>query len=137
MKAKAVPAIEAMHHVALYARAQAFEQSVDFYHKLLGMPIVWQPDADNVYLSYGKDNLALHRLSRWHVLVRLAWLAPQRLDHIGFRLSSASAVDAWHKKLRAAGVSIIAKPRTHRDHTRSFYCLDPGGTHVQLIYHPD
>ena len=28
------------------------------------------------------------------------------------------------------------EPRTHRDGARSFYCLDPDGNVVQMIYHP-
>jgi hypothetical protein len=29
-----------------------------------------------------------------------------------------------------------ASPRTHRDGARSFYCADPEGTVVQVIFHP-
>lgn len=129
--------IESMHHVALYVRARAFERSVSFYREQLGMRIVWQPDPENIYLSLGKDNLALHRLPKWDLRTLLTWPKRQRLDHIGFRLSSAEAVDAWHSQLSATGVTILAKPRTHRDGTRSFYCLDPDGIQVQLIHHPD
>ena len=32
-----------------------------FYVDLLGFAVEWEPDADNVYLSSGIDNLALHR----------------------------------------------------------------------------
>ena len=32
-----------------------------FYVDLLGFEVEWEPDADNVYLSSGIDNLALHR----------------------------------------------------------------------------
>jgi hypothetical protein len=27
-------------------------------------------------------------------------------------------------------------PRSHRDGARSFYCLDPAGNTVQMIFHP-
>jgi catechol 2,3-dioxygenase-like lactoylglutathione lyase family enzyme len=126
-----------MHHVALYVRPHVFKRSVDFYRELLGMAVVWQPDSANIYLSFGSDNLALHRLPRWHILARLLWIRRQRLDHIGFKISSPAAVDAWHGKLCDAGVPILAVPRDHRDGTRSFYCLDPDGVQVQLIHHPD
>ena len=36
----------------------------------------------------------------------------------------------------AAGTPIAQPPKTHRDGARSFYCHDPDGTLVQLIYHP-
>mgnify|MGYP002048138293 CR=1 FL=1 len=37
------------------------EGSLHFYRDLLGFSVVWQPDAENIYLSSGCDNLALHR----------------------------------------------------------------------------
>lgn len=129
--------LEALHHVALYVRAPVFERSVHFYKDLLGMSVIWQPDEDNVYLSSGVDNLALHRISRWSLRALLGKWSLQYLDHIGFRLSSADDVDAWHSMLKEQGVPIAAPPKTHRDKTRSFYCLDPNGTTVQLIHHPE
>jgi catechol 2,3-dioxygenase-like lactoylglutathione lyase family enzyme len=60
----------------------------------------------------------------------------QRLDHIGFILNDAADVDQWCDYLRSQQVVIKAKPKTHRDGTRSFYCLDPDGNLVQLIHHP-
>ena len=118
-----------LRHVALQVRdLPACEH---FYVELLGMRVEWRPDADNVYLTGGSDNLALHRTAE-----RPAEAAQQRLDHIGFMLSQIEQVDAWHTFLSAQGVNIVKAPRTHRDATRSFYCLDPDGNSVQLIYHP-
>jgi predicted enzyme related to lactoylglutathione lyase len=34
------------------------------------------------------------------------------------------------------GVAILKEPKSHRDGARSFYCRDPDGNTVQLIYHP-
>ena len=48
-----------LSHLAL--TVQNLEAAVDFYGRILGMEVVWQPDPDNVYLSFGADNLALHR----------------------------------------------------------------------------
>jgi hypothetical protein len=31
---------------------------------------------------------------------------------------------------------MMQAPRTHRDGARSFYCRDPEGNLVQMIYHP-
>ncbi len=118
-----------LRHVALFvADLEACEH---FYVDLLGMHVEWRPDADNVYLSGGADNLALHRAA--------AALAPdeaQRLDHIGFFLRRPEEVDQWHEYLLAHGVRIRNAPRTHRDGARSFYCYDPAGTVVQIIFHP-
>jgi catechol 2,3-dioxygenase-like lactoylglutathione lyase family enzyme len=45
-------------------------------------------------------------------------------------------VDDWYEFLRRHQVAVKAPPRTHRDGARSFYCADPDGNAVQLIYHP-
>lgn len=118
-----------LRHVALQVRDLAACER--FYTELLGMHVEWRPDADNVYLSGGSDNLALHRIAGPH-----AEAAAQRLDHIGFMLKHIGQVDRWHDFLSAHGVRIVKPPRTHRDGARSFYCLDPDGNSVQIIFHP-
>ena len=118
-----------LRHVAL--RVRDLEACEHFYTQLLGMRVEWRPDPDNVYLSGGADNLALHRVAGPH-----ADAAQQRLDHIGFLLQRREQVDAWHAFLKAQAVTVTREPRTHRDGARSFYCLDPDGNSVQLIFHP-
>lgn len=119
-----------MRHVALFVPdLRACEH---FYVELMGMQVEWRPDDDNVYLTSGNDNLALHRAP--------AQFRPQpgqqRLDHIGFIIDSPEDVDAWYAFLRSRDVPMKTEPRTHRDGARSFYCSDPAGTTVQVIYHP-
>lgn len=123
------PPHRGLRHLALYCAH--LEASVDFYTTLLGYKIVWQPDPDNVYLSAHDDNLALHRAKPGFDAN-----GDQRLDHLGFFLSTKEAVDAWHTHLKNAGVTIKAAPKDHRDGTRSFYCADPDGNVVQMIYYP-
>jgi catechol 2,3-dioxygenase-like lactoylglutathione lyase family enzyme len=123
------PATVGLRHVALNVRD--LEACVRFYTDLLGMRVEWRPDADNVYLTGGKDNLALHRAAS-----TIDPKAPQRLDHIGFVVNEIGDVDVWFGFLRSKGVTILKEPRTHRDGARSFYCQDPDGNVVQLIYHP-
>jgi len=118
-----------MRHVALTVRD--LEGCERFYVDLLGMSVEWRPDPDNVYLTGGTDNLALHREPREGRRDQL-----QRLDHIGFVLDNPALVDRWHDYLADNDVKIVKAPRTHRDGARSFYCQDPDGTLVQLIYHP-
>jgi len=113
-------------HVALFCAD--LEASQDFYIRVLGMEVVWRPDADNVYLSRGTDNLALHRGSP---------TAGGPLDHIGFAVESLEEVDVWYQHLQDARIPIVAPPKTHRDGSRSLYCRDPGGILVQLIYLPE
>ncbi|MGD8914259.1 MAG: VOC family protein [Candidatus Thiodiazotropha sp.] len=118
-----------MSHVALNVREMA--ASENFYVDLLGMQVEWRPDPDNLYLTSGADNLALHKAA-----FEQFDEAEQRLDHIGFFLPDPEAVDAWYDYLLGAGVKMRNAPRTHRDGARSFYCFDPDGTTVQIIYHP-
>ncbi len=123
------PAIRGLRHLAL--QVYQLEACVEFYTTLLGMKIEWQPDADNYYLTSGCDNLALHRTKQ-------PWQAntPQRLDHLGFILATPEEVDSWHAFLESHLVKIKMAPKTHRDGARSFYCEDPDGNPVQMIYHP-
>lgn len=118
-----------MRHVALFV--ERFDETIRFYTELLGMQVEWQPDPDNFYLTSGNDNLAIHR---FHGGAREP--AQQRLDHIGFIIDTPEQVDAWHEFLLANGVRMRNPPKTHRDGARSFYCLDPDGNVVQIIYHP-
>jgi len=96
------------------------------------MAVEWQPDPDNIYLCSGNDNVALHNKPDNVNLDP----AHQRLDHIGFIIDEMDDVDSWYDFLKANKVKMQNAPRTHRDGARSFYCLDPAGTLVQLMYHP-
>lgn len=118
-----------LRHVALFV--QKFEACAEFYRDLLGMSVEWQPDADNLYLTSGNDNLALHRAPD-NFFPSLY----QRLDHIGFIINEPEQVDVWYAFLRQNNVIMKNEPRTHRDGARSFYCLDPDGNNIQMIYHP-
>lgn len=118
-----------LNHLALFVKN--FDACQHFYVDLLGMKIDWQPDADNLYLTSGSDNLALHRAPSDFAPAR-----HQHLDHMGFRLVNRDDVDAWHDFLRENKVEIKAAPKDHRDGTRSFYCADPDGNVVQMIYFP-
>lgn len=116
-----------IRHIALFVKE--LESAVDFYTNIMGMHIEWQPDADNVYLSNGGDVFALHR-------VDYVPQPQQRLDHIGFVLETAKDVDHWYGYFVESGVKITEAPKTHRDGSRGFYCLDSVGHLLELIYHP-
>ncbi len=119
-----------MRHVALFV--PDLSAACFFYIDLMGMQIEWQPDADNIYLCSGNDNVALHHRPESPSLDPAA----QRLDHIGFIIDSIDDVDVWYEFLKDNGVKMKSEPRTHRDGARSFYCQDPAGIIVQIIYHP-
>ena len=116
-----------IRHVALFIKE--LEIAVDFYTKIMGMQVEWQPDLDNVYLTNQGDVFALHR-------VDYMASGTQRLDHIGFVLKTPQAVDDWHAYFVKNNVRITEAPKTHRDGSRGFYCLDPVGHLLELIYHP-
>ena len=118
-----------MHHVAI--NVSELEKCEHFYVDLLGMSVEWRPDEDNVYLCSGNDNLALHRFPGGQKAD-----GPQRLDHIGFILKSPDLVDDWYNFLNTQGVKMKSAPGAHRDGARSFYCEDPEGNVIQMIYHP-
>jgi len=118
-----------MRHVALFV--SNFEACEKFYVDLLGMQVEWRPDVDNVYLCGGNDNLALHRAAP-----DASTAGFQKLDHIGFIIKTPEQVDEWFEFLKSNKVEIRNAPRTHRDGARSFYCYDPDGVVVQIIFHP-
>lgn len=115
-----------MRHVAL--NVSDVPRSLGFYRDLLGFQIVWEPDAENVYLSSGCDNLAIHRSEE---IAR-----PGALDHIGVIVSSPSEVQDAEAALRNVGVEILAATRQHRDESVSCYVADPDGNSVQILFEP-
>jgi catechol 2,3-dioxygenase-like lactoylglutathione lyase family enzyme len=123
------PATAGLRHIALFVAN--FEETLAFYRDLMGMTVEWEPDADNIYLCSGIDNLALHRYQG-----ETRDPATQRLDHIGFVVHEPGHVDQWYEFLKKQGIAMKSTPRTHRDGARSFYCADPDGNIVQIIHHP-
>jgi catechol 2,3-dioxygenase-like lactoylglutathione lyase family enzyme len=116
-----------LRHLALNVRDM--DAMKRFYVDLLGFAVEWSPDADNVYLSSGLDNLALH-----HTEARSD--GPGALDHLGLVVRRPEEVDEWASFLEERGVTMVARPRTHRDGARSCYFRDPDGNTIQIIHHP-
>lgn len=121
-----------LRHLAL--NVQHLEEMKRFYVELLGFTIEWEPDVDNVYLSSGIDNLAFHRVSTSPPAASEA--VAGALDHLGVIVRLAEDVDRWAAFLESRGVTLDARPRTHRDGARSCYFRDPDGNKVQVIHHP-
>jgi catechol 2,3-dioxygenase-like lactoylglutathione lyase family enzyme len=120
-----------LRHLALNVRDLASMKA--FYVNLLGFEVEWEPDPDNVYLTSGHDNLALHRADA------AAGSSPEAcgaLDHLGLIVASADLVDDWAAFLEAHHVALDMRPKTHRDGARSCYFRDPDGNRVQIIHHP-
>jgi catechol 2,3-dioxygenase-like lactoylglutathione lyase family enzyme len=149
------PTHAGLRHLAL--KVTDLEAMKRFYVEVLGFAVEWEPDADNVYLSSGIDNLALHRAfptprpsasaaspTPWPSATSptpppsapASMSEHQRLDHLGLIVRHADDVDRWAAFLESRGVTLDAKPRTHRDGARSCYFRDPDGNVVQIIHHP-
>ncbi|HJT22860.1 MAG TPA: VOC family protein [Nitrospira sp.] len=132
------PAHLGLRHVAL--RVTDLKRSRAFYEQLLSMNVVWEPDGENVYLSSGHDNLALHQISAGE-LPAYRPPTPQLLDHLGVIVESPQAVDAMYRemapKIESFGGRIAKEPKAHRDGSYSFYFSDPDGNVIQALYEPN
>jgi len=119
-----------MRHIAL--KVSDITRSKEFYQNFLGMEIVWEPDPQNVYLSSGCDNLALHEVSQKFATDALE----RQLDHFGFVVETIERVKELEREFQAKGVKIVHPFKLHRDGSASFYCADPDGVVIQMLYEP-
>ena len=119
-----------MRHIALKVTDVA--RSKGFYREMFGMDVVWEPDPQNIYLSTGCDNIALHEISPGLA----AGATEKQLDHLGFVVESIARVKELEQEFAARGVRIVHPFKVHRDGSASFYCADPDGIVIQLLYEP-
>jgi catechol 2,3-dioxygenase-like lactoylglutathione lyase family enzyme len=125
-----VVGLKGMRHVALKVRDAALSR--EFYCKFFGMDVVWEPDPENIYLSSGCDNIAIHEVSD-----EFSQGAVERqLDHLGFVVETIGRVRELEQEFVAQGVKIVHPFKVHRDGSASFYCADPDGIVIQLLYEP-
>ncbi len=118
-----------MRHLALRVRNVA--KSAEFYQRVFGMKLVWQPDPDNAYLSSGCDNLALHKADGIDAVGGAG-----SLDHLGFVVGSIADLEAGYAWARGASLDIVHPLKKHRDGSSSFYIRDPDGNVIQLLHEP-
>lgn len=125
-----IAGLKGMRHIALKVRSAA--QSKLFYQNIFGMDVVWEPDAQNVYLSSGCDNIAIHEVAASF----LQTAEEKQLDHLGFVVESIERVRELESEFRSQGVTIVHPFKVHRDGSASFYCADPDGVIIQMLYEP-
>src|SRR2546425_13157160 len=116
-------ALLGMRHLALRVRDP--QASKRFYADCFGMKVVWEPDPDNVYLSSGPDNLALHRAEV---------AGPGALDHMGFIVDTREEADRLPARFRERGVSRAAAPRDHPGGSCSFSFPDSDAPRRQGLH---
>ena len=122
-----------LRHLALRVRDVRASQA--FYERLFDMKVVWEPDSDNVYLSTGVDNLALHQVPQ-EELEKFVSSPHHPLDHLGFLMDSPDSVNALFQEVSTQGVTIVQPPKQHRDGSFSFYMADPDSNTIQVLYEP-
>ena len=118
-----------IRHLAL--KVKNFEGCFIFYTEILGMKVDWKPDDNNVYLTNGSDNLALHRddsISTNQI--------DSRLDHFGIFVKDKNDIDMYLKHMKDNKIKIYKDKKTHRDESISFYVEDPDGNILQILWHP-
>lgn len=127
------PPLQGLRHLAL--RVRDIRKAREFYQRIFGMKVIWEPDPQNCYLSSGTDNLALHEIAQTDTLGKTPTLVSP-LDHFGFIASTPQVVDAWAAWAGQNGVAIIKTPKQHRDGSYSCYLADPDGNTIQILYEP-
>ena len=88
-----------MRHLAL--KVKNFQECFIFYTEVLGMSIDWKPDDNNVYLTNGPDNLALHYDSNVS-----SNRDDSRLDHFGIFVKNKNDIDIYLKHMKDNNVKI-------------------------------
>lgn len=127
------PPLQGLRHLAL--RVRDIEKVKQFYLKLFGMRVVWEPDPQNCYLTSGTDNLALHAVEPGDG-VQSTPPSFSALDHFGFIAESPQVVDAWAAWAAENAATILKGPARHRDGSYSCYVADPEGNTIQILYEP-
>jgi catechol 2,3-dioxygenase-like lactoylglutathione lyase family enzyme len=128
--AMSLAGLKGMRHIALKVKDAA--RSKKFYQEIFGMDVVWEPDPQNIYLSSGCDNIAVHEVSE----VFTTRAEERQLDHLGFVVDTIERVKELEYEFRSKDVRIVHPFKVHRDGSASFYCADPDGIVIQLLYEP-
>lgn len=104
-----------------------------FYRDVLGFSLYWSGDDDWTMLRWGSTSVSL--------VLAPAAARNQPTDgshpaHLGLTFDSPQNVDAFHRKLTAAKVGVVARPRWHRDKSYGFYFQDTEGNNLEAIFIP-
>lgn len=110
-------------------RVRDLEASLQFYHRILGLPVERQFDSRGRQIvmlgQEGQPKIELIQGSE-------AALKPECGVSVGFEV--ASLEDAI-EELNSHGIPVARGPVSPNPHLRFFYVLDPDGFEVQLAQH--
>jgi lactoylglutathione lyase len=110
-------------------RVRDMEASLDFYHRILGLPI------DRRFESRGRQIVMLGKEGQPKIeLIEVtdSFMKPESGVSVGFEVAS---VDEAIENLKSQSISIARGPVSPNPHLRFFYVLDPDGFEVQLAEH--
>ncbi len=124
--------IQGIHHIAIkYEGVQMLQKAVDFYHGLLGLPVLRQ---------WGEGYASVIMLDAGNCLLELfansTGLPHGMINHFAFCVDD---VDRFVEKARSAGYEIILEPDDRHFpsyppfHVRIGFCLGPGGEKVEFF----
>src|SRR5689334_17216552 len=99
----APPPMRGIRHVALLCADMTTMER--FYCDVLGYRVEWRPSPDELYLTRGEDNLALHARPTPPASGPRA-PSESRLDHVGLLMDRPEHVDAWAKYLEERGFKL-------------------------------
>lgn len=124
--------IQGIHHIAIkYEGESMLQKAIDFYHGLVGLPILrqWGEGASSVaMLDAGNCVLELFANNQG--------LPHGMINHIAFRVDS---VDEAIETMRKAGYEIILEPQDKVFPSlppyavRIGFCIGPGGEKVEFF----
>ena len=108
-----------MRHVALKVKNVA--QSKTFTKKSSAWTWSGEPDAENVYLSSGCDNIAIHAVSANFA----ASAEEKQLDHLGFIVESTERVKELEREFIAKGCASFTRSKRTATAARRFTARTP------------
>ena len=123
-----------IRHVAL--RVKDIAQARRFYVDVMGYRVEREPDPENLYLTNGNDNLALHAVTPLPANTPEGEREIGALYHFGIILKTAGDVDAWAAYLKGKDIKLEKEPKTHSIGTRFFFVKDPEGNVLEFMHHP-
>ena len=122
-----------LRHAAIISRD--LRRSLDFYCGVLGFEAYHVTDPDWAMVSLSGTTLSFLRVPASTPVLSPSKSPAFHPSHLGFTVQSPSAVDLAREKLLENGHAPAPASR-HRDGSYGFYCSDPDGNQLEIIFIP-